>query len=103
MQEGCSSVQTVGSHSIQEMRGPNMIWLGAAERRRRCRAKWNGIWHSVFRLVGVHWSISCLTSRAHGVTIAMVSANACDSQIRKSSLSYAYYSDYKVSVALLHS
>ena len=100
MQEGCSSVQTVGSHSIQEVRGPNMIWLGAAERRRRFCAKWNGICHSATRLVGVHWSISCLTSRAHGISIAMVSANACDSQIWKSAMSYVYYSDYKLTAAL---
>ena len=88
------------AHSIQEMRGTNMIWFGAAEKRRRFRAKWNGICHSATRLVGVHRIISCLTSRAHGASISMVSANALDSQTRKSSLSYAYYSDYKLSVAL---
>ena len=97
---GCSRVQTVGSHSIQEMRGTNMIWFGAAEKRRRFRAKWNGICHSATRLVGVHRIISCLTSRAHGASISMVSVDALDSQTRKSSLSYAYYSDYKLSVAL---
>ena len=60
---------------------------------------WGGICHFATQLVGGYRIIKCLTSRAWGFDYHGV-GEYFDSQTRKSSLSYACYIDYKVSVAL---
>ena len=82
------------------------MWLCAAKRRRRGRAKWRRSgWQSVVclcysttRLVRVCLIISCLTSRVHRVSMIMV---WCVFRTKRSSFLYAYYSDYKRSASLV--